>query len=403
MFWRTIRIALLIMVTGLAVACGEAITPEEPFEPSITTKESQVSSDDGFVYVIISAKGAWTIDLQYPSTGPSDWATMDPASGEDVPPAARLRFSQNEAEESRTVTLVLNNRGKQVSATVEQLGQSEPELPPSPPPGPGVTYGYGYDVCNIEWLELPETKAGDGCELLVHDMEGNKYISQAKSGVRNWSCYWSYDEHVSFWVAYPHNSALIGKGSRSDAWGVFDPIIPSSLQPNMAYTYGGGWTRGHQIASADRYISQANRSTFYPTNMTPQDYDFNAKIWANLENQIRSYASTSDTLYVVTGCVLDGSYTYSGSNSGFTVKVPAAYFKAALQKSTSSSVGYSGWRAAAWYMPHDSGIASGNYKSYVMTVDALEAKLGYDLFVNLPSKVGKTLADQIEADCNWAK
>jgi hypothetical protein len=38
-----------------------------------------------------------------------------------------------------------------------------------------------------------------------------------------------------------------------------------------------------------------------------------------------------------------------------------------------------------------------------MTVDALEAKLGYDLFVNLPAKVGKTLADQIEADCNWAK
>ncbi len=400
MFWRTIRIALLIMVTGLAVACGETITPEDPFEPSISTKESQVSSDDGFVYVIIGAKGEWTIDLQYPAEGPSDWATMDPASGVDVPPAARLRFSQNESEESRTVTLVLNNRGKQVSTTVEQLGHSEPVPPPGPTPG---AYGYGEDVCKADWLELPETKAGDGCELLIHDMEGKKYTTQAQSGVRNWSCYWSYDEHVSYWVAYPHNSALIGKGSRSDAWGVFDPIIPSSMQPNMGYTYGGGWTRGHQIASADRYISQANRSTFYPTNMTPQDYDFNAKIWANLENQIRNYASTSDTLYVVTGCVLEGSNTYSGNNSGFTVKVPASYFKAALQKSTSTSVGYSGWRAAAWYMPHDSGIATGNYKSYVMTVDALEAKLGYDLFVNLPAKVGKDLADKIEADCNWAK
>ena len=120
--------------------------------------------------------------------------------------------------------------------------------------------------------------------------------------------------------------------------------------------------------------------------MTPQEYNFNAKIWANLEQKIRDYAVSSDTLYVVTGCVLDGSTTYSGSNSGFTVKVPAAYFKAALQKSTSTSVGRSGWRAAAWYLPHDSGIASGRFTDYVMTVDALEAKLGYDLFVNLPPR-----------------
>ena len=83
--------------------------------------------------------------------------------------------------------------------------------------------------------------------------------------------------------------------------------------------------------------------------------------------------------------------------------MPAAYFKAALQKSTSVSVGHNGWRAAAWYLPHDASIANGSFIDYVMTVDALEAKLGYDLFVNLPAKVGKTLADQIEADCNWAK
>ena len=174
------------------------------------------------------------------------------------------------------------------------------------------------------------------------------------------------------------------------------------MQPNMGSTSGGGWTRGHQIPSADRYNNKSNRSTFYPTNMTPQDYDFNAKIWASLESQVRSYSYNSDTLYVVTGCVLTGSTRVSGTNSGFAVKVPAAYYKAVLQKSTSTSVGHSGWRAAAWYLPHDA-PASGSYNSYVMTVDALEARLGYDLFVNLPAAVGQKLADEIEADCNWAK
>lgn len=393
MFRKTIRTALLIMITGLAVSCGETIAPVT-YDLAISTKESQVSSDDGFVYVTINAQGDWTIDLQNPEGGRCDWATMDPASGTGIPPAARLRYSQNESEESRVVILVLKADGMQATASVEQLGQAA--VPVTPQTG-------APDVAAFDWLELPETKANDGCTFLAHDMEGKAYISEAKSGVRNWSCYWSFNEHVSYWVAYPHNQALIGKGSRTDVWGIFDPMIPASMQPNMGSTYGGGWTRGHQIPSADRYNTAANKSTFYPTNMTPQEYNFNAKIWANLEQKIREYAVSSDTLYVVTGCVLDGSTTYSGSNSGFTVKVPAAYFKAALQKSTSTSVGRSGWRAAAWYLPHDSGIASGRFTDYVMTVDALEAKLGYDLFVNLPAKVGKTLADQIEADCNWAK
>ena len=204
-------------------------------------------------------------------------------------------------------------------------------------------------------------------------------------------------------MAYPHNNALIGSGERTNAWGVFDPLLPSSIQPNLSNTYGGGWTRGHQIPSADRYNEKANRSTFYPTNMTPQEYNFNAGIWASLEGQVRSYAGSSDTTYVVTGCVLEGSTQKSGSNSGFVVKVPSAYYKAILQRSTSSAVGHNGWRAAAWYLPHDSSIANGSYRDYVISVDELEKKLGYDLFVNLPSAVGSKLADEIEADCAWAK
>lgn len=393
MFRKVLKAALLLMMIGLAVSCGETITPVT-YDLSISTKESRVSSDDGFVYVTINAQGEWTIDLQYPEGGQSGWATMDPPSGTGVPPAARLRYSQNETEESRTVILVIKADGMQASTSVEQMGQAS---------GPVIPQTGAPDIATADWLELPETKAGDGCAFLAHDMDGKAYITEDKSGVRNWSCYWCYDEHVSYWVAYPHNKALIGKGSRTDVWGVYDPLIPASMQPNMGNTYGGGWTRGHQIPSADRYNTAANKSTFYPTNMTPQEYNFNAKIWANLEQKIREYASSSDTLYVVTGCVLEGSSTYSGSNSGFSVRVPAAYFKAALQKSTSISVGYNGWRAAAWYLPHDASIANGSFIDYVMTVDALEAKLGYDLFVNLPAKIGKTAADQIEADCNWAR
>ena len=384
-------IVISLAAAGLLWSCQPTVeTPD--YEATVTPKNPTVDSDDGFTYVGITAKGAWSIELEYPEGTAQEWATMDPASGIGDKTDARLRFSQNEGDESRTVTLCLLSMGKKVnSATVTQNGKKT-ETPSTDAP----------DKTSAGWLELPATKAGDGCVFLAHDMEGEKYISATKSGVRNWSCYWCSNEHVSYWVAYPLNRALIGSGSRTDAWGVFDPLLPSSVQPNMGSTYGGGWTRGHQIPSADRYNNKANRSTFYPTNMTPQDYDFNAKIWANLEQQVRSYSYNSDTLYVVTGCVLAGSTRVSGTNSGFAVKVPAAYFKAVLQKSTSTSVGHSGWRAAAWYLPHDAS-PTGSYNSYVMTVDALEQKLGYDLFVNLPTAVGQKLADEIEADCNWAK
>ena len=393
MFHRiTISLASAIAFLAAVASCQPAADPVD-YDATVAPKNRVADSEDGFTYVSVTAKGEWSIELQYPLEGPSDWAVMDPASGSGNKTDARIRYSQNDADESRTVTLVLFSGGKQVNSAVFTQNGRDPQ--PSVPDG--------YDTTTAGWLELPETKAGDGCVFLPHDMEGKKYLNKAQSGVRNWSCYWSYDEHVSYWVAYPHNNALIGSGERTNAWGVFDPLLPSSIQPNLSNTYGGGWTRGHQIPSADRYNEKANRSTFYPTNMTPQEYNFNAGIWASLEGQVRSYAGSSDTTYVVTGCVLEGSTQKSGSNSGFVVKVPSAYYKAILQRSTSSAVGHNGWRAAAWYLPHDSSIANGSYRDYVISVDELEKKLGYDLFVNLPSAVGSKLADEIEADCAWAK
>ncbi len=372
-----------------------------------------MGSEDGWVYVIIDAKGEWTVDLQYPPEGPRDWATMDPPAGTDVPPVARLRFSENEEETPRTVTLVLNNKGKQASATFEQRGKS------AVVPDPDPTGHYGEDVTSAGWLELPQTVANDGCDFFTVDYEGRKYVNNTKSGTRNYSFYWNYLEHVSFWVAYPLNVSLRGGGNYGYDWANslssdLTAMIPVNLLPNITgASYGGNdfsgnsnsyWARGHQLPRKDRQVSQiAVRSTCYPVNITPQDQAFNGGIWGNLENAVRGYADSSDTTYVVTGCVVAGSKAKTSNRSGFAINVPAAYFKAVLQKSTSASVGYNGWRAAAWYLPHEYSIAKGNFRDYVMTVDALETKLGNDLFVNLPAKVGKDLADKIEADCNWAK
>ena len=165
----------------------------------------------------------------------------------------------------------------------------------------------------------------------------------------------------------------------------------------MNGSYGGGWTRGHQIPSADRLTYAANVSTFVPTNMTPQDYDFNGEIWASLEGKVRGYAKTADTLYVVTGCLFDKSVRTSGNSSGFYVKIPTHYFKALLYRGQ-STYATQGYMAAGFLLPHSSDIRKDNCLDYICTIDQLEKDTGIDFFPALEQAVGKDTAAKIEAE-----
>ena len=391
--------ARLPYILALAVAFLASCTDfeDEPVlsDLSVTPRSTELEAAAGSVWVSVEAAGSWTISLVY--DGAEGWASADPSSGTGSAGNVRLRYEDNPDNGPRKVTLVLECNGSRANATVTQLGLSGSS---------SDAFSNGTDVAAAGWLELPATVAGDGLTFFVHDMDGGKYQNESKSGVRNWSFYWDAAEHLSLWVAYPLNNSLKGSSTgRSNAWG-FDPLLPADAQPNvMQGSYGGGWTRGHQLPSADRLASfKANASTFYGTNMTPQDYDFNCGIWASLEGKVRSYASLSDTLYVVTGCQYKGSSMYTGMSTGFRVKVPTHYFKALLFRGH-SPYATDGFMAAGFLFPHDSGISGGNFLSYIMSIDDLEAATGIDFFPNLESVVGKSKYESIESQepSNWWK
>lgn len=370
---------LLVAITGCQKEDSVSINP----------RSTSLNAGAGSVFVGVVAQGAWTLSLEYPS-GTTAWASVNPASGTGSQNDVLVSYSANDSENVREVTLVLTPaRGASARVTLVQAAKGER----------AVDGNYGYDVAPMDWLELPAMKAGDRRELLVHDMSGGKYINRGKSGTRNWSCYWDYDEHLSLWVAYPLNNAIKGTGSRSNEWG-WDALLPHNLQPNLTQgSYGGGWTRGHQIPSADRLATRAaNVSTFVPTNMTPQEYNFNAGIWANLEGRVRNYAATSDTLYVVTGCLFEKSSKVSGNNSGFYVKVPTHYYKALLYKGSNSATVADGYMAAGFILPHDASIADGNCMDYICSISDLEEQTGIDFFPNLAKKLGTEKAKQIETE-----
>ena len=245
---------------------------------------------------------------------------------------------------------------------------------------------------NLPLPEIPETvKENSDYQYVTHFIELNGKT------VRNYSYYYSPDDRIAVWVAYPLNTGLIGSGSRTDDWG-YDPKVPRDEQPTLFSGYDGDYDRGHQLPSADRLNRAANKATFYFTNMTPQiGRWFNQSIWANFEGTVRNWAEASDTLYVVTGCLLEGSRGKAYDNDGKAVTIPGAYFKALLRYSRSSTMSIGPYSAAGFYFEHKS-YGQGTITDEIrMSIDELEAITGMDFFVNLADKVGAAKAAEIEA------
>jgi endonuclease G len=380
----------IFAVVGLAALAAGLASCEKP-EPydaltGVVLRQADLDQAGGSTFVSVTCKGAWNLVVECSDGG--SWATVSPSSGSGNKGDVQLSYQANEGTESRSVTLILKPaNGKEAQVTAYQDGLNS------------LSGLYGYDVVSMSWLELPATVAGDGREVLVHNSSGKKYRNAKIDGVRNWSCYWDINEHLSLWVAYPLNKNIRGSGTgRTEAWH-YDDLLPDKVQPNlMNNSYGGGWTRGHQIPSADRQRSwDENASTYVPTNLTPQEYNFNGKIWANLESKVRGYADKADTLYVVTGCLFDKSTLTSGNYSGFLVKIPTHYFKALLFKGV-STYAKDGYMAAGFLLPHDSAIAGKDFMDYICSIDELEKETGIDFFPNLQRKVGKETAEMIEAE-----
>lgn len=244
-------------------------------------------------------------------------------------------------------------------------------------------------AASAKWLELPATKSDDGMYFVSHDMK------VGSTPTRNYSYYYDKDARLASWVAYPLSTWNIGSSSRTDAWG-YDPKMPASWQPSLMKAFADGTTargdRGHQIPSADRYSSYAaNLQTFYYTNMTPQLNAFNGSIWGNTEAKVRNWTNSSDTLYVVTGCLYKDSKDNNLDNYGRKVTVPTGYFKTVLRKSGSD------YSAIAIYFDHKKYDRKNPTKEDIMSIDDLENKTGIDFYVNLESVVGKAKADEIEA------
>ena len=201
-------------------------------------------------------------------------------------------------------------------------------------------------------------------------------VSEGETIVAHTKYTLSYDEghEQARWVAYQlTRDELYGSFDRKDNFRP-DPSIPTESASLSDYR-GSGYDRGHLIPAADlSWSEEAMDDSFYMSNMSPQDPQFNRGIWGSLEATVRNFADTEGAIYVVTGPVLtDGPYKTIGKNE---VSVPNYYYKAILDY-TEPEI-----KAIGFLLPNKESKAS--LESFATTIDELEKVTNLDFFPKLP-------------------
>lgn len=184
------------------------------------------------------------------------------------------------------------------------------------------------------------------------------------------------------WVAWELTRSDIGEVERSNAFAPDQSLLKDWWIKPTDYS-GSGYDRGHLCPSKDRSNSEErNRETFLMSNMQPQSPKLNQKTWRYLEDFERDLVKVNDT-YIIAGCYGDqgrikNKVTIPTNCYKIIVILPKGEInvKAVTDKT----------RVIAVDMPNSDSVSI-RWRTYLTTVDLIEAKTGYDFLSNVPKKI----------------
>ncbi|MGM9783659.1 MAG: DNA/RNA non-specific endonuclease [Candidatus Cryptobacteroides sp.] len=224
-------------------------------------------------------------------------------------------------------------------------------------------------------------------KVVTHTYEYNGKV------VRNYSFLYDKTYKSALWVAYATSNSGDFKNNsvgRNEVW-AYDPALDQNWQQNLGSAYkssssssGLSYDRGHQVASNDRQTTkEQNQQTFYYTNMTAQYSDFNQGQWNTLESRVQGVATVTtgtDTLYVVTGPLFEGTLATVPDKSGVSCQAPSGYWKCLMKCSFDAS----GAMTAAVGCAYLFDTNSENVAPSVVSIDDIESRTGFDFYTNVP-------------------
>lgn len=184
------------------------------------------------------------------------------------------------------------------------------------------------------------------------------------------------------WVFYRLTAKMLkGTVDRADNF-LDDPLVINKSATTSDYT-NTGFDRGHLIPAADMKISlQAMQDTFYMSNISPQRPKFNRVIWKKLETKVREYAQLKESIYIITGPVLEKGLALMKNG----ISIPESFFKIIIAKTNR------GYETIAYLIPNQE--TKKELSEFVVSIDELEEKTQIDFLKALPDQ----LESRIEAN-----
>lgn len=191
------------------------------------------------------------------------------------------------------------------------------------------------------------------------------------------------------WVAYALHKKDLTSDDRKRPYFIEDPKVRTKSADWRNYKRSG-YDRGHLCPAGDRRFSkQAYDETFYTSNISPQNREFNAGVWNRLEMKTRYWAKKYDSIFVITGGILEKGLYEIGDED---VAVPDYFYKimAKGDKDNFNVVGF--------IMKNEE--SSGSLKDFLVPIDVIEKRTGIDFFETLPKKTQSKIESKIKTS-SW--
>lgn len=191
------------------------------------------------------------------------------------------------------------------------------------------------------------------------------------------------------WVVHVLKKEHLTFDNRKRPYFIEDPKVKTKSADWRNYK-GSEYDRGHLCPAGDRRFSvQAYNETFYTSNISPQNKDFNAGVWNRLELQVRQWAKKYGTLFIVAGGVLEEGLDEIGEED---VDVPRYFYKI-VAKGNSNNL-----QVLAFLMLGAESTKPLHH--FTVSVDKLEKMTGIDFFEQLPDGQEAKLESGVTLN-NW--
>ncbi len=199
------------------------------------------------------------------------------------------------------------------------------------------------------------------------------------------------------WVAYRLDASTVANKHRTSRRWKRDSDLPkeSTLEPD---DYKGAnaalkTDRGHQAPLASFKGTEYWKMTNYLSNITPQKSALNQGPWQRVEAKVRSLAKLK-TVYVITGPLYEREIgKLPGTRKSH--KVPSGYWKIIAVKTNDSDQPLQ----LLGFIFDQSTPRNADVKGYTATVNAIEARTGFNFFPGLEKEYSEEVVETIES-CN---